>query len=898
MKAFHLRPSSAAGRSQKGGGGGGSIRGIEDDRDGPPPAMHHLTRPTTAPGPTFPIAASSSDNGGMTNGDGGGGNTSSGKHHDHHLSARPAFNRAHSSGPHPGKDNRDGKLHAGGTATASGLTPAASSTSLRTNASEAWTNPEETEGEFVRRTYLYFDIYGVKGDGTAEGKEWTRNRDAAQTPWNDLRQVSGNSSSRNSIGIDADVTGSAPSLQRSGSSRTRSRVKSSPHAQALREKVHSGRLSPSHSRVARPNTGTSNAGTTPAVRSSPLAMPPLGPGTPPGEEQPSSDTAIPSSSQTEYLADPPLREPHANGRHLLDPNDMPPASNAMLSPVMLHSRLSESELSEVSEIGTEDWGEHREAERRKRQELSTQRFGGVGDGEDAGDAAAEDGESSGHWQMLDRYGFFAQEWASQRGRISLLPAAAFAFVPSAGKANKGRGKAAAASKAAQGVVKETDSGVADANGAPLKDPSSSASASSASRVSAFSSLRQSGNDAARQKEQERIAKWANMLDPVERRGGNTAFFKIKDEFVGSDKLLSRVIKGIPDRWRAAAWWAMLESQRDRHDDQGGGKGDGGASVETAAPLRGKLQRSLSTRSSKTRTNKDKAERASNGGGTTATSTAHRPARRRKDRNESLSTAILRRKQQDHTSRYHRLLGVSSPHDVQIDLDVPRTISNHIQFHTRYGQGQRSLFKVLHCFSLLCADCGYCQGMGSLTVTLLCYFPEEVAYSVLVSLHDSSAKFNLHQVFYPGFPGLMEQFHVQEHLMQLLLPSSLITNLEEEGITTSSYATRWYITNFYNVVPFETQLRLWDLFFLLGKDVLPVFAVAILHGLSLTAFAPPQHNNTRTPYDFEHLMSHLNHLFVPQSDDRLFAWIGQVLANKKTSREIAKARREWREKQTA
>ena len=65
------------------------------------------------------------------------------------------------------------------------------------------------------------------------------------------------------------------------------------------------------------------------------------------------------------------------------------------------------------------------------------------------------------------------------------------------------------------------------------------------------------------------------------------------------------------------------------------------------------------------------------------------------------------------------------HDVQIDLDVPRTISGHLYFHTRYGLGQRSLFNVLHAFALHCPECGYCQGMGSLAATFLCYLPPEV-----------------------------------------------------------------------------------------------------------------------------------------------------------------------------
>src|SRR5882757_6924019 len=42
--------------------------------------------------------------------------------------------------------------------------------------------------------------------------------------------------------------------------------------------------------------------------------------------------------------------------------------------------------------------------------------------------------------------------------------------------------------------------------------------------------------------------------------------------------------------------------------------------------------------------------------------------------------------------------------------------------------QRAMFHVLHSFSLYCATCGYCQGMGPLAATLLCYFEPEVCSS--------------------------------------------------------------------------------------------------------------------------------------------------------------------------
>jgi hypothetical protein len=48
--------------------------------------------------------------------------------------------------------------------------------------------------------------------------------------------------------------------------------------------------------------------------------------------------------------------------------------------------------------------------------------------------------------------------------------------------------------------------------------------------------------------------------------------------------------------------------------------------------------------------------------------------------------------------------------------------------------QRSLFHVLHAFSMVCDECGYCQGMGPIAATLLCYFDPQVRAN-LHSLRD-------------------------------------------------------------------------------------------------------------------------------------------------------------------
>lgn len=129
------------------------------------------------------------------------------------------------------------------------------------------------------------------------------------------------------------------------------------------------------------------------------------------------------------------------------------------------------------------------------------------------------------------------------------------------------------------------------------------------RAEANSKVAPRSSRASQLKEVERIDKWfSEMLVPAERdQGENITGWRFA---AGSDaKLRRRIAKGIPDRWRAGAWQALL---------------------------------------------------------------------RRKQGSQSLPKASER--------HYREAILQPSSHDVQIDLDVPRTISGHLYFHTRYGLG--------------------------------------------------------------------------------------------------------------------------------------------------------------------------------------------------------------------
>ncbi|KAI7898047.1 rab-GTPase-TBC domain-containing protein [Cokeromyces recurvatus] len=134
----------------------------------------------------------------------------------------------------------------------------------------------------------------------------------------------------------------------------------------------------------------------------------------------------------------------------------------------------------------------------------------------------------------------------------------------------------------------------------------------------------------------------------------------------------------------------------------------------------------------------------------------------------LITDCLRNATKDHKLKatYQKLLLKESPHERQIDLDIPRTLRDHIMFKQRYGSGQRALFNVLRAFANYDEEVGYCQGMTNIVATILMYCEEEKAFLVLVHMF---LRDQLHNLFIPGFPTLIENFYIQEALLQQYLP---------------------------------------------------------------------------------------------------------------------------------
>lgn len=110
--------------------------------------------------------------------------------------------------------------------------------------------------------------------------------------------------------------------------------------------------------------------------------------------------------------------------------------------------------------------------------------------------------------------------------------------------------------------------------------------------------------------------------------------------------------------------------------------------------------------------------------------------------------------------------------------------------------------------------------------------------------------------------------------------------KKNGISSSSWATKHYITLFATSVPFKTQLRLWDALFLDGPDVLVLGCVGIIwaHRAALT--------NPKA--DFESILSALSGFHIVEDEDAMCRWMRKLIEQPGLKQRLAGWRQEWRE----
>jgi len=161
-------------------------------------------------------------------------------------------------------------------------------------------------------------------------------------------------------------------------------------------------------------------------------------------------------------------------------------------------------------------------------------------------------------------------------------------------------------------------------------------------------------------------------------------------------------------------------------------------------------------------------------------------------------------------------GCSPDAMAQIELDLPRTFPEHVQFR---GGAETpvmlSLRRVLMAYASRNKVVGYCQGMNFIVGVMLLFVDEEKAFWLLCSL--------LEDILPPDYythdlSGCNVDLRV---LKQMLLKrhAKLMKRCEEAGLGVEFFGLEWFIAIFSKTFPVETMLRVWDCIFLEGDKIL-------------------------------------------------------------------------------
>ncbi|XP_034630282.1 TBC1 domain family member 2A isoform X3 [Trachemys scripta elegans] len=164
-----------------------------------------------------------------------------------------------------------------------------------------------------------------------------------------------------------------------------------------------------------------------------------------------------------------------------------------------------------------------------------------------------------------------------------------------------------------------------------------------------------------------------------------------------------------------------------------------------------------------------------------------------------------------------------PASRQIELDLPRTLTNNRHFTSPTSQLIPKLRRVLLAFSWQNPAIGYCQGLNRLAaIALLVLEEEESAFWCLVHIVE-----NLMPADYYSNTLIASQVdqRVFKDFLSEKLPR-LTAHFEQHRIDVSLITFNWFLVAFVDSLVSDILLRVWDAFLYEGTKVIFRYALAI------------------------------------------------------------------------
>ncbi|XP_074655918.1 TBC1 domain family member 2B-like [Tubulanus polymorphus] len=160
---------------------------------------------------------------------------------------------------------------------------------------------------------------------------------------------------------------------------------------------------------------------------------------------------------------------------------------------------------------------------------------------------------------------------------------------------------------------------------------------------------------------------------------------------------------------------------------------------------------------------------------------------------------------------------------QIALDLLRTMPSNVRFDCIDADGVQKMQEVLQAFCVHNSSLGYCQGMNFIVAMCLLLLEREDAFWALAAMTE---KYFTPHYFDHNLIGAQADQEVLKDLLKEKLPN-LYHHLDDLDIEISTVTLNWFLAVFFDSVPMQTLLRVWDCFLLEGPKVLFRFALAIL-----------------------------------------------------------------------
>lgn len=159
----------------------------------------------------------------------------------------------------------------------------------------------------------------------------------------------------------------------------------------------------------------------------------------------------------------------------------------------------------------------------------------------------------------------------------------------------------------------------------------------------------------------------------------------------------------------------------------------------------------------------------------------------------------------------------------IDKDLDRAYPDHRLFMGSQSTGMADLEAILKAYVHYNPIVGYTQGMNLVAGFLLIQMPAEDAFWLMCAL--------LRDVHMEGYySGDMKQLHVDGIVFGQLLQSmdpDLAARLIELNVEPINFAPNWLLPLFARILPWQTLLRAWDVFFFEGPSCILRVALAII-----------------------------------------------------------------------